>query len=128
MYVYNLKGSKLILVLFKKEFCNFTFKWALYRNFCVKSQISYTIRFTSPQGYLGKVFCWFSWEVFKLEISPIPIFASSFQGLSDEQVKFSLQPTQQLTLDKTWFWAIYLTDNKTFLILKCLLMVQSNYL
>ena len=32
--------------------------------------------------------CWFPREVFELEISPIPIFASSFQGLSDEQVKF----------------------------------------
>ena len=67
------------------------------------------------QGYLRKAFCWFSREVFELEMIPIPIFASSFQGLSDEQVKFSLRPTQQLTLDNTWFWAIYLTDNKTFL-------------
>ena len=30
--------------------------------------------------------------------SPIPIFASSFQGLLDGQIKFSLGPTQQLTL------------------------------
>ena len=67
---------------------------------------------------LGKTFCWFSSEVFELQISPIPIFASSFQELSDGQINFSLQPTQQLTLDKTWFWAIYLTDTKTFLLLR----------
>ena len=52
------------------------------------------------QGYLRKTFCWFSREVFELEIRPIPIFASSFQGLSDKQVKFSLRPAQQLTLEK----------------------------
>ena len=46
-----------------------------------------------------KTFFLFSREVFELEISPIPIFASSFQGLLDEQVKFSLRPTQQLTFD-----------------------------
>ena len=70
------------------------------------------------QTFLIKTICWFSQEVFELQISPIPIFASSFQGLSDEQVTFSLRLTQQLTLDKTWFWAIYLTDNKTFLPLR----------
>ena len=72
----------------------------------------------NPRLFIKKTFCWFSREVFKLEISTIPIFATSFQGLSDEQVKFSLWPTQQLTLDKTWFWAIYLTDDKTFLPLR----------
>ena len=80
--------------------------------------VSWDLQLTTHQwiqGYLRKAFCWFSLEVFELEISPIPIFASSFQGLSDEQLKFSLQSTQQLTLDKTWFWAIYLTDYKTFL-------------
>ena len=48
----------------------------------------------------GKTFCLFSREVFELQTSPMPIFASSFQGLSDGQIKFSLRPTQQ-TLDKT---------------------------
>ena len=70
------------------------------------------------QGYLRKAFCWFFLKVFELEISPIPIFTSSFQGLSDEQSKFSLWSTQQLTLNKTRFWAIYLTNNKTFLPLR----------
>ena len=70
------------------------------------------------QAYLVKYFCWFSREGFELQISPIPIFAYLFQGLSNGQIKFSLRPTQQLTLDKfackLWFWAIFLTDNKTF--------------
>ena len=70
------------------------------------------------QGYLRKAFSWFFREVFELKISPIPILASSFQGLSDEQVKFSLWLMQQLTLEKAWFWATYLTDNKTFLPLR----------
>ena len=70
------------------------------------------------QTFLIKTICWFSQEVFELQISPIPIFASSFQGLSDELIKFSLRPIQQLKLDKTWFWAIYFTDNKTFFLLR----------
>ena len=41
-------------------------------------------------------------------------FASSFQGLSDGQLKFSPRQNQQLKLDKTLVLAIYLTDNKTF--------------
>ena len=56
-----------------------------------------TVRNTSMNpSFFGK----FSLEVFELEISPISIFASSFQGLSDEQVKISLRPTKQLTVEK----------------------------
>ena len=51
-------------------------------------------------SFFGKNFLLILREVFELQISPIPIFASSFQEISDGQIKFSLQPTQQLTLDK----------------------------
>ena len=70
------------------------------------------------QDYLGKIFCWFSREVFELETNPILIFASFFQGLSLEHIRFLLQPTQQLKQHKTWFWAICLTSMKKFLLLK----------
>ena len=70
------------------------------------------------QAFLVKTLSWFYREVFELNISPIPIFASSFQELLDGQIKFSLRLTQQLTVDKTWFWAIYSTDNKTFFLFK----------
>ena len=96
---------------------NFDKGRVMYRN--SQKHESSTVDNTSMNPRLfNESICWFSWEVFELEISPIPIFVSSFQGLSDEQVKFSLWPTHQLTIDKTWLWAIYLTDNKTFLPLR----------
>ena len=105
--------------------------WTIERHFkisskrawihCIQFSANIELQLTTHQwiqGFLVKTFCWFFRDVFELQISPIPIFASSFQGLSDGQVKFSLWPTQQLTFDKTWYWAIYLTDNKTFLLLR----------
>ena len=78
----------------------------------VKSVKWYTVDNKSMNpSLIGEKFCWFSREVFEIQISPIPIFVSSFQGFSDG-------PTQQLTLDKTWFWAIYLTDKKTFFLVR----------
>ena len=46
------------------------------------------------QGYFRKAFCWFSWEVFELKTNAIPIFASSFQELLHEPIRFLLWPTQ----------------------------------
>ena len=39
-------------------------------------------------GFFGIAFCLFSREVFDLETNPIPIFASSFQYLSNEPIRF----------------------------------------
>ena len=50
--------------------------------------------------FLVKPFSCFSREVFELQIRPMPIFESSFQGLSDGQKKYSLWPTQELKFDK----------------------------
>ena len=90
------------------------------------SELQLTTHQLNP-SFFGKFFCWFSPKVFELQISAILIFASSIQGLSDGSIKFLLQSTQQLILDKTWFWAIYLTGNKTFLILRTFEIFSTEY-
>ena len=49
------------------------------------------------QGYLRKNFCWFSREVFELQTNPIPIFASSFQELSHDQILTLNNSTADIT-------------------------------
>ena len=95
--------------------------WNFRKSKILTKCLLHTVRNTSMNpSFFGKNILLIFSKIFELEISPrpIPIFASSFQGLSDEQVKFLLRTTQQLTLDKTWFWAICLTYNKTFLSLR----------
>ena len=49
-----------------------------------------------------KIYIW----IFEVQTHSISIFAPSFQGLSNESIRFSLRLTEQLTWDKTWLWAI----------------------
>ena len=103
--------SHRFLCLKKPSILDFLAKWIINSGFTSKGKLS--ISFWSPfievskfverfvklqfdshqwiQGYFRKAFCWFSRKVYELETNPIPIFASSFQGHSDELVKFSLR-------------------------------------
>ena len=90
---FNFRSKKMVHLLNLKIYL---FQWCTVDNTSM-----------NPRLFREIILMIFSGSIYKVEIRTLPILASSFQGLSDEQIEFSLRPTQQLTLEKTWFWAIY---------------------